>query len=87
MERKPLSGVTMCGNHPLSFLSTREGGTWGEDPEAKSWRDEGEQTALYSTKNPFGFLILFLIPNLEEFDPRPSLNPGWRRREPRLVGP
>lgn len=48
MERKPLSGVTMCGNHLLSFLSTQESGTWGEDPEAKSWRDEGEQNPLDS---------------------------------------
>lgn len=58
----------------------RRVGTWGEDPEAKSLRDEREQMALYCQS--FWILFALFILNFQEFDPRPSLSPGWRIGSP-----
>lgn len=76
MEKKPLSRVIVCENHCPPFLSLRRAGIWGEDPEAKSLRNEKEQTPLHCQS--FGFLVPLLTLNLQEFDVRPSLNPRGR---------
>lgn len=38
-EGKPLSRVTVCGNHHPPSLPLRGAGTWGGDPEAMSLRE------------------------------------------------
>lgn len=76
MERKPLSRVTVCGNRSPPFPSLGRAGTWGKDPEAKSLRNEKEQTPLHCQS--FGFLASLFTLNLQEFDVKPSLNPKGR---------
>lgn len=73
VERKPLSRVTVCGNHCSPFLSLRRAGTWGDDPKAKILRNKKEQTPFHCQS--FGFLVPLFTLNLQETDVRPSLNP------------